>query len=70
MTQLDAIESAPREQLQALQLERLRATVAREGLREYYDPYTGRGMGAREFGWSTLIAEILQPDPRALTSFL
>ena len=35
--------------------------VEREGLREYYDPQTGRGMGAREFAWSALIAEFADP---------
>ncbi|HSK49902.1 MAG TPA: hypothetical protein VK889_05330 [Solirubrobacterales bacterium] len=34
------------------------ATVAREGLREYYDPRTGRGLGAKDFAWSALIAEM------------
>ena len=44
--------------------------VASEGLREYYDPYTGRGMGATDFAWSALIVEMLDPDPRAAASFL
>jgi hypothetical protein len=39
------------------------ATVEREGLREYYDPYTGKGMGARDFAWSALIAELADPRP-------
>ena len=39
------------------------ATVAREGLREYYDPQTGRGMGARDFAWSALVAELADSDP-------
>jgi glycogen debranching enzyme len=30
----------------------------REGLREYYDPRTGVGLGARDFAWSTLVAEL------------
>jgi glycogen debranching enzyme len=30
----------------------------REGLREYYDPRTGTGLGARDFAWSTLVAEL------------
>jgi hypothetical protein len=38
---------------------RLAATILRSGLREYYDPFTGAGMGARRFGWSTLILEML-----------
>ena len=37
---------------------RLVRTVEAEGLREYYDPYTGRGMGARHFSWSALIMEM------------
>ncbi len=49
---------------------RLVETIARERSREYYEPYTGRGMGAVEFGWSTLIMEMLDPDPRAATSYL
>ena len=39
------------------------ATVAREGLREYYDPRTGKGLGAVDFAWSALIAELADPDP-------
>jgi hypothetical protein len=38
---------------------RLATAVAAEGLREYYDPYTGRGMGARDFSWSALILEMI-----------
>ena len=30
--------------------------VEREGLREYYDPRDGTGLGARDFAWSALIA--------------
>jgi hypothetical protein len=37
---------------------RLRGAVSAEGLREYYDPYTGRGMGAENFSWSALIMEM------------
>jgi hypothetical protein len=33
------------------------AVVEREGLREYYDPRTGRGLGAKDFAWSALITE-------------
>lgn len=39
------------------------AAVAREGLREYYDPRNGTGMGARDFAWSALIAELADPRP-------
>jgi len=31
----------------------------RDGLREYYDPLTGRGLGARGFGWSTLLLDLV-----------
>jgi hypothetical protein len=49
---------------------RLGAAVSSEGLREYYDPYSGRGMGAVDFGWSTLVMEMLEPDPGATSSYL
>jgi hypothetical protein len=39
------------------------AAVEREGLREYYDPRDGRGLGARDFAWSALVAELADPDP-------
>ena len=35
--------------------------VARSGPREYYDPRDGRGLGAREFAWSALVAELADP---------
>jgi mannosylglycerate hydrolase MGH1-like protein len=35
--------------------------VEREGLREYYDPRTGAGLGARDFAWSALAAELADP---------
>jgi hypothetical protein len=37
-------------------------TVAREGLREFYDPHDGRGMGAKDFAWSALALELLDPS--------
>jgi len=51
--------------------DRLGAAVAASGLREYYDPRTGAGMGARDFGWSSLVLELLDPDLEAArTSYL
>ncbi|HEV7481908.1 MAG TPA: hypothetical protein VGO13_02280 [Solirubrobacterales bacterium] len=38
-------------------------TVAREGLREYYDPRSGKGLGAVDFAWSALVAELAAPRP-------
>jgi hypothetical protein len=46
------------------------ATYAREGSREFYEPYTGEGLGAEDFGWSTLICELAEPDPAADGSYL
>lgn len=43
--------------------DRLTAVVAREGFREYYESHTGNGMGARDFGWSTLLWEMALPQP-------
>jgi hypothetical protein len=50
--------------------QRLGATIAAHGLREYYHPYTGAGMGAVDFGWSSLVLELLDPDPAAIRSHL
>jgi hypothetical protein len=49
---------------------RILGAVARSGLREYYDPITGAGMGARDFAWSALALEFTANDPRARTSYL
>jgi len=35
--------------------------AVREGLREYYDPRTGKGLGAKDFAWSALVAELAAP---------
>lgn len=35
------------------------AAVERSGFREYYNPLTGAGLGARDFGWSTLLVGLL-----------
>jgi hypothetical protein len=42
---------------------RLHAVVAREGFREYYEARLGYGMGAHDFGWSTLLWELTDPAP-------
>ena len=36
----------------------VRAMVASEGLREYYNPHTGAGLGARDFTWTALAVEM------------
>ncbi len=48
----------------------LAATVMREGLREYYDPRDGAGLGATDFAWTSLILELDDPDPSAARSYL
>jgi hypothetical protein len=49
---------------------RLCAPLANEHLREYYDPYTGAGMGAVDFGWSSLVIDMVSADPAAATSYI
>ena len=56
-------------QAQELARRVLRA-VAGAGLREYYDPMTGVGMGAPDFAWSSLAAEFVVCDPRARHSYV
>ena len=31
----------------------------RSGFREFYNPMTGEGAGARDFGWSTLVVDMI-----------
>jgi hypothetical protein len=40
-------------------------TVRREGLREFYNPFDGAGLGALEFAWSALSLEMLAPENAA-----
>ena len=49
---------------------RLSAAVADQRLREFYEPYCGEGLGAKEFGWSSLIAELADPDRSTSSSYL
>jgi hypothetical protein len=49
---------------------RLAGAIAVERLREYYNPFTGAGMGASDFAWSSLILEMLEQDDRAARSYL
>ncbi len=39
----------------------LAEAAASGGFREYYQPLTGQGLGARGFGWSTLLLDLLAP---------
>ena len=36
------------------------AAVKKSGFREYYNPLTGEGLGARQFGWSTLVVAMIK----------
>lgn len=38
------------------------AAARRWGFREYYHPLTGRGLAARDFGWSTLLLDLVSGD--------
>jgi hypothetical protein len=49
---------------------RLVPVVRREGLREYYNPFSGEGLGATDFAWTSLILELADPDPAAGSSHI
>lgn len=49
---------------------RLSRAVSIAGLREYYDPYSGAGMGATDFSWSALVMELVDPVAGASSSHL
>jgi glycogen debranching enzyme len=40
------------------------AMAARSGIREFYDPLTGDGEGARDFGWTTLVLDLIAAERR------
>ncbi len=42
--------------------ERTVQMVARAGLREFYNPLNGDGMGKRDFGWSALALDMASRD--------
>jgi hypothetical protein len=48
----------------------VRSAVTQSGLREFYDPRDGRGMGATAFAWSSLALELLEADEQAACSHL
>jgi hypothetical protein len=50
--------------------DRLGDTVLRQGLWEYFNPLTGKGLGATDFAWSSLILELADPAPEAAASYL
>ncbi|HWE33320.1 MAG TPA: hypothetical protein VG410_07545 [Solirubrobacteraceae bacterium] len=49
---------------------RISGPIGVHQLREYYDPYTGQGMGATDFAWSALLVDMLERDPRASSSYV
>jgi hypothetical protein len=50
--------------------EALAITVTRQGLREYYEPRSGEGLGATDFAWTSLICELTDPAPGAARAYL
>jgi glycogen debranching enzyme len=42
--------------------ERTIRMMASGGIREFYDPLTGEGEGARDFGWSTLVLDLIAAE--------
>ena len=49
---------------------RLGEAVLSQGLREYYHPGTGEGLGAPDFAWTSLILEMADPVTGAAGSYL
>ena len=49
---------------------RLGEAVLSQGLREYYHPSTGEGLGATDFAWTSLILEMVDPASGAAASYL
>jgi Mannosylglycerate hydrolase MGH1-like glycoside hydrolase domain len=49
---------------------RLGEAALSQGLREYYHPRTGEGLGAPDFAWTSLILEMADPVTGAAQSYL
>jgi len=43
-------------------VERTIEMIDRNGIREFYDPRTGDGEGARDFGWTTLVLDLIAAE--------
>ncbi|HYV23437.1 MAG TPA: hypothetical protein VEN31_12375, partial [Candidatus Bathyarchaeia archaeon] len=43
-------------------VERTIAMIDRSGIREFYGPRTGEGQGARDFGWTTLVLDLIAAE--------
>ena len=42
--------------------ERTIRMLAKSGIREFYDPRTGEGQGTRDFGWTTLVLDMIASE--------
>ncbi|AVR46549.1 trehalase-like protein [Christiangramia fulva] len=40
-------------------VESIKTLIAKSGFREYYNPFTGEGYGAKEFTWAGLVADMM-----------
>ena len=43
-------------------VESIRALVEKSGFREYYNPFTGEGYGAKDFTWAGLVADMIKME--------
>src|SRR5437016_254204 len=43
-------------------VERTIAMIDKSGIREFYDPRSGEGEGARDFGWTTLVLDLVAAE--------
>ncbi|HKC92138.1 MAG TPA: hypothetical protein VKE23_12520, partial [Candidatus Limnocylindria bacterium] len=43
-------------------VDRTVAMIDRSGVREFYDPRTGEGEGAHDFGWTTLVLDLITAE--------
>lgn len=43
-------------------IESIRQLMAKSGFREYYNPFTGEGYGAKDFTWAGLVTDMIQME--------
>ena len=48
-------------------LESIKELIEKSGFREFYNPHTGKGYGAKDFTWSGLVVDMMNDHEDSLT---
>ena len=48
-------------------IDSIRSLIEKSGFREYYNPFTGEGYGAKDFTWAGLVLDMIQMEEKRAT---